>query len=30
MNTGEILIYQNSEGSIKIDVRLEEKTVIEH
>ncbi len=27
MNTGEILIYQNSEGSIKIDVRLEEETV---
>jgi len=27
MNTGEILIYQNSEGTIKIDVRLEEETV---
>ena len=27
MNTGEIRIYQNSEGSIKIDVRLEEETV---
>jgi len=27
MNTGEILIYQNSEGSIKIDVRLEDETV---
>ena len=27
MNTGEILIYQNNEGSIKIDVRLEEETV---
>lgn len=27
MNTGEILIYQSSEGSIKIDVRLEEETV---
>jgi hypothetical protein len=27
MNTGEILIYQNSEGSIKIDVRLEQETV---
>ena len=27
MNTGEILIYQNSEGSIKIDVRLEAETV---
>jgi hypothetical protein len=27
MNTGEILIYQNSEGSIKIDVHLEEETV---
>ena len=27
MNTGEILIYQNTEGSIKIDVRLEEETV---
>ena len=24
---GEILIYQNPEGSIKIDVRLEEETV---
>ena len=27
MNTGEIIIYQNSEGNIKIDVRLEEETV---
>lgn len=27
MNTGEILIYQNQEGSIKVDVRLEEETV---
>ncbi|PWJ98934.1 virulence RhuM family protein [Flavobacterium araucananum] len=27
MNTGEILIYQNLEGNIKIDVRLEEETV---
>jgi hypothetical protein len=27
MNTGEILIYKNSEGNIKIDVRLEEETV---
>jgi hypothetical protein len=27
MNTGEILIYQNPEGSIKVDVRLEEETV---
>ncbi len=27
MNTGDILIYQNSEGNIKIDVRLEEETV---
>jgi len=27
MNTGEILIYQNQEGSITIDVRLEEETV---
>ncbi|TPG42015.1 virulence RhuM family protein [Flavobacterium pectinovorum] len=27
MNTGEILIYQNQKGNIKIDVRLEEKTV---
>jgi hypothetical protein len=26
MNTGEILIYQNQEGNIKIDVRLEEET----
>ncbi len=26
MNTGEILIYQNQEGSIKVDVRLEEET----
>jgi hypothetical protein len=27
MNTGEILLYQNQDGSIKIDVRLEEETV---
>ncbi len=27
MNTGEIIIYQNKEGNIKIDVRLEEETV---
>ena len=27
MNTGEILIYQNPEGSINIDVRLEDETV---
>lgn len=27
MNTGEVLIYQNKEGSIKIDVRLEDETV---
>lgn len=27
MNAGEILIYQNSEGDIKLDVRLEEDTV---
>ncbi|MDI1318100.1 RhuM family protein [Flavobacterium sp.] len=27
MDTGEILIYQNPEGNIKIDVRLEEETV---
>jgi hypothetical protein len=27
MNTGELIIYQNSEGNIKIDVRLEEETV---
>ena len=27
MNKGEILIYQNTEGKIKIDVRLEEETV---
>lgn len=27
MNTGEILIYQNQEGSVKVDVRLEEETV---
>lgn len=27
MSTGEILIYQNSDGAIKIDVRLEEETV---
>lgn len=27
MNTGEIIIYQNTAGNIKIDVRLEEETV---
>ena len=27
MNNSEILIYQNSEGNIKIDVRLEEESV---
>ena len=27
MNTGEILIYENAEGNIKIDVRLEQETV---
>lgn len=27
MNTGEIIIYQNSEGNIKIDVRLEDETI---
>ncbi len=27
MNRGEIIIYQNPEGNIKIDVRLEEETV---
>lgn len=27
MDTGEILIYQNAEGTIKIDVRLDEETV---
>lgn len=27
MNNGEIIIYQNAEGNIKIDVRLEEETV---
>lgn len=27
MNTGEILLYQNQDGSSKIDVRLEEETV---
>lgn len=27
MNTGEILIYQNQDGNITIDVRLEEETV---
>lgn len=27
MNTGEILLYQNQDGNIKIDVRLEEETV---
>jgi hypothetical protein len=27
MNTGELIIYQNTEGNIKIDVRLEQETV---
>jgi hypothetical protein len=27
MNTGEIILYQNTDGTIKIDVRLEEETV---
>ncbi|TKB95942.1 RhuM family protein [Pedobacter cryophilus] len=27
MNTGEILLYENQEGNIKIDVRLEDETV---
>jgi len=27
MDNGEIIIYQNPEGTIKIDVRLEEETV---
>ena len=27
MNNGEILIYQNQDGNIKIDVRLENETV---
>ncbi len=27
MNTGEIILYQNQEGNIKLDVRLEEETV---
>ena len=27
MNNSEILIYQNSEGSINLDVRLEEERV---
>ncbi len=27
MNTGEFILYQNSEGNIKLDVRLEEETV---
>ena len=27
MKTGEILIYQNNEGNITIDVRLEDETV---
>jgi len=27
MNSGEIIIYQNKEGNIKIDVRLEDETV---
>jgi hypothetical protein len=27
INTAEVLIYQNQDGTIKIDVRLEEETV---
>jgi hypothetical protein len=27
MNPGEIIIYQNKEGNIRIDVRLEDETV---
>ena len=27
MSNGEIIIYQNQEGNIKIDVRLEDETV---
>ncbi len=27
MNTSELLIYQDTDGKIKIDVRLEEETV---
>jgi hypothetical protein len=27
MNSSEIIIYQNSDGNIKIDVRLEDETV---
>jgi len=27
MDKGEVIIYQNKEGSIKIDVRLEDETV---
>ena len=27
MKTGEIIIYKNTEGNIKIDVRLEEESV---
>lgn len=27
MNTGEIILYQNKEGTIKLDVQLEEETV---
>lgn len=27
MNTGEIVLYQNKEGTIKVDVRLEDETV---
>ena len=27
MNTGEILIYQSSEGNIKVEVHLEDETV---
>jgi len=27
MSTGEILIYKNEEGNIKVDVRVEEETV---
>ena len=27
MNTGDIILYQNQEGNIKLDVRLEDETV---
>lgn len=27
MNSSEIIVYQNTEGNIKIDVRLQEETV---